>query len=63
MKDGWHTIKDNDVYIEDGLIVRGTSKDGQHTTYPYRWDKDLNCFVKKSVKPETFRKSNLYEMK
>jgi hypothetical protein len=38
IKDGWHTVKGFEVYVEDGHIIRGTSGEGVNykTTYPYR---------------------------
>ena len=36
-KNGWHEIAGYNVYIENGVIVRGTSGNGYdlHTVYPY----------------------------
>lgn len=36
-KDGWHTVKGYDVYVEDGKVVRGTAGEGVNyrTVYPY----------------------------
>lgn len=36
VKDGWHRVYGHDVYVEDGRVLRGTTTDGQNTTYPYR---------------------------
>lgn len=45
MKDGWHDTKSGiSYYVENGLIVRGLSSDGQRTLYPYRWDEKLRCY-------------------
>lgn len=37
IKDGWHIVADYEVYIENGLILRGVSGGyyDQRTTYPY----------------------------
>ena len=42
MKDGWHKVYGEDVYIEDGKVLRGTTGHGftYRTTYPYRWTGD-----------------------
>lgn len=42
MKDGWHETKGGiSYYVENGLIIRGLSSDGQRTLYPYHWSKAL----------------------
>ncbi len=70
IKDGWHTIKfqdeileitkEYDVYVENGIVLRGTKKDSNGNdvpAYPYRscrnggWD---NCTGE--VKYENFRR-------
>ena len=43
IKDGWHTFKGQDVYIENGYIKRGTN-DADKTVYPYRWVEKYHCF-------------------
>lgn len=49
VKDGWHVICGEDVYVENGCVVRGM-RDGR-TTYPYRadgkgeWDLDQGTSV------------------
>lgn len=35
VKDGWHIVKGQRVYTENGYIVRGVSYDQQTTVYPY----------------------------
>lgn len=43
MKDGWHTLAGIEVYVEDGFVVRGVTKDlsglGERTIYPYEKSK------------------------
>lgn len=38
--DGWHTVHGQEIYVEEGVVVRGVS-DGR-TTYPYRKDRTGN---------------------
>nr|DAU29489.1 MAG TPA: hypothetical protein [Caudoviricetes sp.] len=46
LSDGWHNMKDGkSYYVSDGRIVRGLSCDGLHTLYPYRWRRELRCYV------------------
>ena len=61
MKDGWHTIKGYEVYVEDERILRGTVKDGNGnsvTAYPYRHNQEGGWDNASGVKVETFRKGN-----
>lgn len=39
MKDGWHKVYGEDVYVENGRVLRGTTGSGPayRPTYPYRW--------------------------
>lgn len=65
VKDGWHRVYGHDVYVEDGRVLRGTTTDGQNTTYPYRWNG--NCFVNVfGISFDSFRsgmRRNTIEMK
>ena len=45
MKNGWHKILGNDVYVEDGFIVRATKSDGQIRASVYRWSKSYNAWI------------------
>ena len=43
VKDGWHNCKGEDIYTENGYIVRGIRKDyngSDISSYPYRKTKD-----------------------
>lgn len=52
-KDGWITVGDYDVYVEDGIVKRAMMKyaDNYTTLYPYRksrsggWDREDNLTV------------------
>lgn len=45
--DGWHTIQGFEIYVEDDKVKRGISGDGvtAKPTYPYRYNKQMNCWV------------------
>lgn len=48
LKDGWHVVYNEDVYVENGKVVRGVTKDyngSEVTSYPYEYNKDYNCWV------------------
>jgi hypothetical protein len=48
IKDGWHVVYNEDVYVENGKVVRGVTKDyngSEVTSYPYEYNKDYNCWV------------------
>ena len=57
MKNGWHTIYGNNVYVEDGKVLRGVSHDHQRTEYPYRWiGNPYKCYTLASgIGVEAFR--------
>ena len=43
IKDGWHKVYGEDVYVENGKVVRGVTKDvngSEKTCYPYKYSKD-----------------------
>lgn len=57
-KDGWHKVAGYDVYIENGLIVRGTIGTGYdyRTAYPYIAAKDGGWDnASRELTPEAFR--------
>lgn len=53
-EDGWHEIAGVDVYVEDGMVKRGISKDGSQPLYIYKFDKKLNIYTKVTVPASTF---------
>lgn len=56
IKDGWHTIAGESVYVENGRIVRGTKNNDTLPAYVYRWDRGAGCWIKKgSISPAAFR--------
>ena len=59
LKDGWHTVCGEEVYIENGEVVRGVwiKCDGQNRPlYVYRWEERLRCWIYNGrTKYETFR--------
>lgn len=53
LKDGWHTVYGKSVFVENGKIIYGVTKDGNNsevTCYPYEYNKDYNCWVNISGK-------------
>ena len=66
IRDGWHTIKGQRVYVEDGYILRGVKPSytgiGYETAYPYWWYEKLRIWNRvEKVKVSTFRNGN-YKM-
>ena len=56
--DGWHKVAGYDVYVENGLIVRGTIGAGfdYRTSYPYVAAKDGGWDnASRQLTPEAFR--------
>ena len=52
-KDGWHTVCGTSVFVENGKVIYGTTKDHNNsevTCYPYEYNKDHNCWVNISGK-------------
>ena len=48
LKDGWHTVYGKSVFVENGKIIYGVTKDGNNseiTCYPYEYNKELDCWV------------------
>ena len=48
VRDGWHAIQGYDVYVEDGIIKRGTLGEGTtnyRPAYPYRHSKQYDCWI------------------
>lgn len=43
IKDGWHNLTFGLVYVFEGCVIYGCTR--TRTTYPYRWHKDLDCWV------------------
>lgn len=65
ISDGWHVIKGQEVYTEDGYILRGVETSGlkQKTTYPYWYNEKQGFWTNVGrVKVNTFR-SGRYAMK
>nr|DAE76147.1 MAG TPA: hypothetical protein [Caudoviricetes sp.]DAT88954.1 MAG TPA: hypothetical protein [Caudoviricetes sp.] len=53
IKDGWHVVYGENVYVENGKIIRGVKKgenDSEVTSYPYEYSEELNCWVNISGK-------------
>nr|DAH10228.1 MAG TPA: hypothetical protein [Caudoviricetes sp.] len=52
-KDGWHEVYGENVYVENGKVIRGVKKDengSKITSYPYEYSKDHDCWVNISGK-------------
>lgn len=52
-KDGWHKVYNENVYVENGKVVRGVALDhngSKVTTYPYEYSKDNDCWINISGK-------------
>ena len=44
IKDGWYDVTENDqVYVEDGMVVRATKADAPASVY--RWGKQYGSYV------------------
>lgn len=53
IKDGWHVVYGESVYVENGKVVRGVTKDhngSEVTCYPYEYNKDNDFWVNISGK-------------
>lgn len=58
MKDGWHTVKGYEVYVEDGKILRGVKNDTNGSrvpAYPYKWESTNNAWCKGTPTVSAFR--------
>lgn len=57
ISDGWHNIAGYSVWVEDGLIRRGTLGEGvtYRPAWPYRWSKECRAWVKEVLTPDAFR--------
>lgn len=47
-KNGWYKVYSDDVYVEDGKVIRGV-RSGV-TCYPYEYSKTDDCWVNVSGK-------------
>lgn len=62
-EDGWYKVSGYEVYVEDGVIVRGVSADGQRTTYPYikcktgGWDNASRCLTVSAFRSRVARET------
>lgn len=48
LKDGWHKVYGEDVYVENGKVERGIKKDMNNSEvpcWPYEYDKKLGGWV------------------
>lgn len=43
MKDGWHVISGQNVYVERDHILRGVKNN--LTVWPYRWNQKYNSWI------------------
>ena len=58
MKDGWHEISGNTVYVEDGYIIRGMKQNGLGavSAYIYRKCRNGNGWDREDkITPDAFR--------
>lgn len=57
MKNGWHNIFGYKVYVENDVVLRGVIGNNliQHTVYPYRWNRKLNCWNQETMTVDCFR--------
>lgn len=49
MRDGWHVISGERIYVEGGCVVRGMTKDHNGSLVPahaYRLNRQYNCWVR-----------------
>lgn len=56
VKDGWHMIANNYVYVEDNKVKRGITPDGERPTFPYRTGKYEGWDLDQYMTPDTFRR-------
>ena len=59
VKDGWHTIRGCEVYVEDGYIIRGIKEDsngGRVTAYVCKPHSGGGWIKVDRIKVDTFRK-------
>ena len=52
MKNGWHTLAGNRVFVADNRVVRGIL-DG-YAVYPYRWTSKYSTWCKEYMSPAAF---------
>ncbi len=67
VKDGWHKVEDVEVYVENGVVLRGTDADHTTSLHPYRWDSKAREYALVKPKFATFKAGygdkGLYSMK
>ena len=47
-KDGWHVVYGENIYVQDGKVIRGTKKgenNSEVTCYPYKYNKDYDYWI------------------
>lgn len=52
-KDGWHIVYGENVFVEKGKVIYGTTKDHNNsevTCYPYEYNNEHNCWINISGK-------------
>ncbi len=52
MKNGWHKLAGNVVFVADNKVVRGVL-DG-YAVYPYRWTGKYSAWSKEYMSPAAF---------
>jgi hypothetical protein len=53
IKDGWHVVYGESVYVENGKVTHGVKKDENNsevTSYPYEYNEDHDCWINISGK-------------
>ena len=55
IKDGWHCIAGYNVYVEDGVILRGLTADNQRPIYTYRYIRKVGWTIESGLTPDAFR--------
>ena len=59
LKDGWHIVSGYQVYVENGLVVRGIKHDSNGSlvpAYPYKFSEKYNCYIIGTPTVSAFRK-------
>ena len=55
MKNGWHIIAGSNVYVENGFVVRGLSKDSLEPLFIYRISRRGGYDMEYKITPAAFR--------